>query len=122
MKGIVVTTDGKITVTKFSDFPETLSGDIEGVIGGFYEIVRPRNLKRGHTMLVNADGFYLNLEPNPLAGSVYGATIVGNVIFLKEGFLDGDIDFVPFSDEELQELEGYLIHLNQYIHYDTKTK
>ena len=60
-------------------------------------------------MMVNEDGLLLNLPLSPLGSLLYGTPqhgqpIVGNVIFLKDGYHDGEPDVVGMTEDEAQAL------------------
>ena len=61
--------------------------------------------------MVNEEGLLLNLPLNPLGSSLYGTPqhgqpIVGDVIFLNDGYHGGEPDVVGMTTEEAQSL-GY---------------
>ena len=82
---------------------------IRTAVGGGYERVHPVGLERPYCMMVNEEGLLLNLPLN-LTGSVlygtpqHGQPIVGNVIFLKDGYHGGEPDVVGMTTEEAQSL------------------
>lgn len=102
MKGIVITTDN---LMRIEDFGAPQHETIGKAVGGWIEIVRPRLLQRPYCMVVNEEGLLHNLPLNLYGSYLYdtprhGSPIVGNVVILKEGIVDGEPDFVGLSDDE----------------------
>lgn len=113
MKGVLVTTDDKVEIR---DFPEPLFKTVGEAVGGYIEIVHPRYLQalgRDFIMIVNEEGRILELELNALGSALYGTLehgqpILGNIVIMKEGFVDGEPDLVGLTDEEAQDLNDRL--------------
>ena len=104
MKGIVITTDGKVSV---QDFEKPLYKSIGAVVGGYIEIVHPRRMNRPFTMVVNEEGLYLGLPINFFGSyfyetDIHGSPIVGNIVIVKEGFTDEGPDLVGLTDEDIE--------------------
>ena len=86
-KGEDIVTDKPITLEKMQE-----------LVGGYIEQVE---LKNGHTLFVNEEGFLQGLKPNPhfTENDVYvdlthsGGYLLGNVI---EGLIRSDGEFVGF--------------------------
>lgn len=122
MSGIIkVDTSGHITV---HDFPD---GDIGGQTRALAELigcewiehVMPRRLYRlGFSndprepncisMLIDEEG---RLKPNKInvtACALYGHTIVGNVLFVRDEWTEDGTVFTGIRDEDLKTLKGML--------------
>lgn len=102
MKGVVVTTEAEVEVHEFT---APLHESVGKAVGGWIEIVHPMCLKRPYVMIVNEEGLLQDLDMNVYGSLLYGAQIhgqpiVGNVVIMKEGFVDGEPDIVGLSDDE----------------------
>ena len=78
-------------------------------VGGWYEHVHPMGLERPYSMMVNEEGLLLGLPLNRLGSELYGTPkhgqpIVGDVVFLKDGYHGGEPDTVGMTEDEAQRL------------------
>lgn len=85
-------------------------------VGGWYEHVHPMGLKRPYSMMVNEEGLLLNLPMNLLGSILYGTKfhgqpIVGNIVFVKDGYYDGEPDVVGMDAEEAQRVGDEFVKL-----------
>lgn len=112
-KGIVVTTD---CTAYIGEFPYPLHRSCEPALDGSIETVHPRGLARPYMMLVNEEGLLKGLPLNPLGSLLYGTLehgypIVGNVIFMKDGYRNGEPDIVGLDDEDIGTLLSRFVEL-----------
>lgn len=82
---------------------------IKEAVGGWYEHVHPMGLDRPYSMMVNEEGLLLGLPLNRLGSELYGTPkhgqpIVGDVVFLKDGYHGGEPDTVGMTEDEAQRL------------------
>lgn len=101
MKGIVVTT---INTMYVKDFGEPLYKTLGKEVDGRIEVVHPRRLEAPFVMIVNEEGRLEGLPLNTLGSFLYGAPIhgepiVGNIIILQEGFVNGERDIIGLDDD-----------------------
>lgn len=101
MKGIVVTTSNTMYV---KDFVEPLYKSLGKEVGGRIEVVHPRELRVPLNMIVNEEGRLEGLPQNALGSFLYGTPIhgepiVGNIIILQEGFVNGEWDIIGLDDD-----------------------
>lgn len=101
MKGIVVTTSNTMYV---KDFVEPLYKSLGKEVGGRIEVVHPRELRVPLNMIVNEEGRLEGLPQNALGSFLYGTPIhgepiVGNIIILQEGFVNGERDIIGLDDD-----------------------
>lgn len=101
MKGIVVTTSNTMYV---KDFVEPLYKSLGKEVGGYIEVVHPRELKAPLAMIVNEEGRLEGLPQNAFGSFLYGTPIhgepiVGNIIILQEGFVNGERDIIGLDDD-----------------------
>lgn len=115
MKAIKITTDNEISVVDIHE--PTLEGMQEHV-GGFIEHVRPVRLyelnvpnKNNLCMIVNEDPYNQELDANRVASELYNApstrywwNILGDVLILAEGFVNGEPDIIGLTDEQIAAL------------------
>ena len=104
MKGIVVTT---INTMYVKDFGEPLYKSLGEEVGGYIEVVHPRRLDAPFVMIVNEEGRLEGLSQNALGSFLYGTPIhgepiVGNIIILQEGFVNGERDIIGLDDDLAQ--------------------
>lgn len=105
MKGIVIKTDGDMSVKEFG---EPLYQTVGAEVGGHIEIVFPRGLLKPYLMVVNEEGLLQNLKLNGIGSVLYGTPkhgqpIVGNVVIMKGGIVNGEPDIVGLNDDEIRE-------------------
>ena len=106
MKGIVITTENEISV---QDFGEPLYQTVGAAVGGYIEIVHPRGLESPFCMIVDDEGLLKNYPLNVVGSFLYGtlshgSPIVGNIVFMKEGFRDGERDILGLDDKDIEYL------------------
>ena len=82
---------------------------IKEAVGGRYEHVHPMGLDRPYSMMVNEEGLLLGLPMNRLGSELYGTPrhgqpIVGDIVFLKDGYHGGEPDTVGMTEDEAQRL------------------
>lgn len=111
MVGLLVTTDNKMSMVEY-DAPHY--DVIQKAVGGWYEHVRPMWLEHPYCMMVNEEGLLHSLPLNRLGSELYGTPqhgqpIVGNILFLKDGYHGGEPDVVGMTEDEAQALgEGFV--------------
>jgi len=110
MKGIVITTENEISV---QDFGEPLYKTVGAAVGGGIEIVHPKLLEHPYCMIVDDEGLLKNYPLNMVGSFLYGTLehgcpIVGTIVFMKEGFYNGEPDIVGLTDEEIEYLSTKL--------------
>lgn len=106
MFGLVVTTKNEMSLVVY-DPPNY--DVIKKAVGGWYEHVHPNGLQPPYCMMVNEEGRLMNLPVNLLGSVLYGTPwhgqpIVGNIVFLKDGYHDGEPDVVGMSKEDAEML------------------
>ena len=105
MKGLVINTENKM---KVADFGEPAYETIGKAVGGWIEVVHPKGLPAPFCMVVNEEGLLLGLPLNLLGSILYGTArhgnpIVGNIVFLKEGFTTaGERDFIGLDEDNIK--------------------
>ena len=102
MVGLVVTADCDMYQL---DYDAPHYDIIRKAVGGWYEHVHPVGLERPYCMVVNEEGLLLGLPLNLIGSILYGTPqhgqpIVGNVIFLKNGYYCGEPDVVGMTADE----------------------
>ena len=106
MVGLVVTVENEMSTV---DYDAPHYDVIQKTVGGWYEHVHPVGLERPYCMMVNEEGLLQGLPVNPIGAILYGTPqhgqpIVGNIIFLKEGYHGGEPDVVGMTADEAQSL------------------
>ncbi len=107
MKGIVVTTDLEIRIEEFSD---PLYKTVGSAVGGYIEHVKPARLRHPYCMIVNEEGRLLDLPLNHIGSFFYGTDqhgepIVGNIVVMKDGYRNGELDIVGLDDSEVEQVK-----------------
>lgn len=90
---------------------------IKEAVGGWYEHVHPLGLDRPYSMMVNEEGVLLGLPMNRLGSELYGTPrhgqpIVGDVVFLKDGYDGGEPDVVGMTEDEAQHLGDKFVKMS----------
>lgn len=114
MKGVVITSDGKMYV---KDFTNPLYQSVGAVVGGWIEIVHAKGLKAPYCFVVNEEGLLKGLPVNLIGCAWYqtwkhGCPIVGNLVVLKDGIVDGEPDIVGLDAEEIREIKTMVIGIS----------
>ena len=100
---VIITPAPKVTFTVKETDSEKLLGDLQDAVDGFIEIVRPFGRSGGHlVMVVNDEGLIRDLPANPLGSLIYGDTIAGTIVIMKEGIRDGEPDLIGLTEEEAE--------------------
>lgn len=104
MKGLVITTD---SLMRTEEYTTPLHESIGKTVGGWIEVVHPKLLPAPYCMIVNEEGLLLGLPVNLLGSILYesfrhGNPIVGNIVFCKEGFVEGERDIIGLDDDDLK--------------------
>ena len=102
MKGLIITTRNTMRI---ADFDRPAYKSVGKAVDGYIEIVHPRRLEFPYCMIVNEEGLLRGLPLNPYGSYLYGIEahgnpIVGDIVILKEDFVNGEPDLVGLSDEE----------------------
>lgn len=103
MKGIVITPENLMHV---EDFSAPLYKSVGKAVGGWIEVVHPKGLPSPYCMVVNEEGLLLSLPLNLIGSILYettkhGCPIVGTIVLLKDGIIDGEPDIVGLDDEDI---------------------
>lgn len=107
MKGVVFTTNNEMYV---KDFGKPLYETVGKEVGGWIEIVRPKGLSRPFCLVCNEEGLLHGLPMNAFGSVLYGTQkhghpIVGNIVIMREGMVDGDVDFVELTDNDIRRIK-----------------
>ena len=102
---------------KDQDILDFIHGQLDG---GFMEIVRPRNLKRGYVMVIDDCGKLKGLDMNFVMSVLYDGfpfrdAICGTALIFKEDLVDGEPDLVAMDYAEAaavqSEIYKKVVHL-----------
>lgn len=110
MKGIYLSTDNELEVR---DFARPLHKTIGEAVGGYIEVVHPIGLESPFCMIVNESGLLMELPLNRTGSLLYGtqihgSPIVGNIVFMKEGYTPEGRDILGLEDTEIDQLKERL--------------
>ena len=98
---IIITPAPKVTFTVKETNAENMLRDLQDAVDGYIEIVRAFGRSDGHlVMVVNDEGLLRDLPANPIGSFIYGDTIVGPIVIMKEGIRDGEPDLIGLTVEE----------------------
>ena len=127
MKAIKITTDDVISVVTV---PEPAWKGMGELVGGHFEHVRPWGLynldtpyKKQLCMIVNEEGRLIGLDYNSLGSALYNDIptafpydpIVGDILIMAEGFVDGEPDIVGLDDEQIEIVKEALIKKFEFL-------
>lgn len=107
MRGVVFTPAQEMYV---KDFGQPLNETIGKEVGGWIEVVHPVGLKRAPSNLCfvcNEEGLRQSLPLNAFGSVLYGTPmhghpIVGTIVFMREGVVNGSPDFVELTDADIR--------------------
>ena len=90
MKAVLIKTDMSVGIAELT---EPLYQSLQAAVGGNFEIVRPRGLRRPYVMIVNEDFVNLGLPRNEIGCYLYqtlthGHPIQGDIIIMQEDETD----------------------------------
>ena len=115
-KVIALSTSGSVAILKLrQDEAGSTLGAMQRAIGGYIEVVRPKNLRSPYLIVCDEDGVIKNLEVNVVGTLLYGAPIVGDIIIMKSGVRNGEPDIVGMGDEEATDLANELISSHPWL-------
>ena len=103
MKGLLITPGNTMrTVELHSPLHES----IRAATGGWMEIVHPVHLPAPYCMIVDEEGLLKELSFNKVGSYLYGTgehgiPIVGPIVIMKHGIVNGEPDIVGLTDEEI---------------------
>lgn len=91
---------------------EDMLHSLQSAVGGYIETV-PSILQNPYIVLCNEDGYALNLPINAtgckLYGTdVYGHPVLGNIIILEQGIVNGEPDFTGPDDSRCEAMMDYI--------------
>lgn len=127
MKAIKITTDNEIKVVTV---PEPTWKGMGQLVGGHFEHVRPWGLynldtpyKKSLCMIVNEEGRLIGLEHNLVGTALYNNTptplgfepIVGDILIMTEGFVNGEPDIIGLDDEQIEIVKKALKNNFKYL-------
>lgn len=109
--GLVITPAGQMLV-KF--FKKPLYKSVGREVGGLIEHVLPKGLKSPYCMLVNEEGLLKDLPLNLIGSLLYqtpihGNVVVGNIIIMKDGIVDGEPDIIGLDDDDIIKVQQNII-------------
>ena len=100
---VIITPAPKVTFTVKETDAEKMLHDLQDAVDGYIEIVRPFGISCDHlVMVVNDEGLIRDLPANPVGSLIYGDTIAGTVVIMKEGIRDGEPDLIGLTEEEAE--------------------
>lgn len=113
MFGLIVTAKNEMSLVEY-DAPHY--DVIKTAVDGWYEHVNPIGLEEPYCMMVNEEGLLLNLPLNVTGSLLYGTEIhgqpiVGDIIFLKDGYCNGEPDVVGITEDEAQALGDKFVEM-----------
>lgn len=128
MKAIKITTNDVISVV---EVPEPTWRGMGQLVGGYFEHVRPygfMNLdvpeKEKLCMIVNEEGRLIGLDINRAGSHFYNdlpylntdwEPIVGDILIMAEGFVDGEPDIVGLDDGQIEIVKAALMEKFKFL-------
>ena len=118
MKGLVITTDNKVHV---EDYGNPLYKTVGQTVAGYIEIVHPRYLPRPYMLVINEEGKLIDLPINKTGSVLYGCDIdhgepiVGDLVIMKDGYVNGEPDIVGLDDEDIPRILSLLARVEKLV-------
>lgn len=119
MKAIKITTDEVISVVDIQE--PTLKG-MQEQVGGYIQTVRGYDLndldvpeKHNLLMIVNEEGKLGELPYNEVASDLVDDVIVGDILIMTEGFVNGEPDIIGLDDEQIEIVKKALKNNFKYL-------
>ena len=79
-------------------------------IGGLMEVFYRFQLNgNDYEVICNDEGLLMSLPENLTGSCLYGDLIVGNIVIVKVGFVDGEPDFVGMPLNELPKVKEWVL-------------
>lgn len=106
MKGIVITPAMQVTMC---DLQYPIGKTLRNIVGGYIEHVSPPFLEKPYCMIINEGGLLEGLPLNPMGSCLYGTRlhgqpIVGTIVLVKDGYVNGERDIDGLDDAEAEYL------------------
>lgn len=117
MKGIVISTDNKLSIREFE---EPMYKSIGAVVGGYIEVVHPDGLEQPLVMIVNEEGLLLDLPLNKLGCHLYRThehcqPIVGDIVIMQIVNTDDGPDIGGLEDNLSINIADQIMACADYI-------
>jgi hypothetical protein len=121
---IVLTSSGhlqirQLTVTEEEGFDFR---DLQKLVGGHFESVRPRGLNDPLIFLCNEEGMILELPINIAGTLFYGSPIVGDIAILAQGFRNDEPDYIGFDETTAKALAFEILAAHPWLQVDFDTE
>ncbi len=118
MKGVVIGQNGKVEVKNFG---EPLHETVGEAVGGYIETVHPRGLPEPYLLVCDENArFNPDRNTNWIASywygvSIHGINILGNVVVMKDGYINGEPDIVGLDDGDIKQIKGLIAHASRVL-------
>ncbi len=100
---ITIMTDNEWKVDVYS------SDNVRKNIGGLMEVFYRFQLNgNDYDVICNDSGLLMSLPENLIGSCLYGDGIVGNIVIVKVGLVDGEPDFIGMSLDEVQKVKEWV--------------
>lgn len=115
-KVILVSASNNVSVLRLHpDETGSVLRDLQAMVGGYIEIVKPADIRASYVIVCNEDGVIDRLAINKLGTMLYGAPLVGDIVIMKDGIRDGEPDIVGMSDEEATDLANRFVSICPWL-------
>ena len=110
MKAIVITPENRMRVEEYT---EPLYKTVGRTVDGWIEVVHPVQLPEPYCMIVNEEGLLRGLPDNLVGCILYGTPhhgipIVGTIVLMKEGTVDGEPDIIGLNEHDIQTISAVI--------------
>ena len=117
---IVLTASGhlqirQLTVTEEDGFD---FHDLQKIVGGYFESVKPSGLYDPLLILCNEEGVILDLPINIVGTLLYGSPIVGDIAILAQGFRNDEPDYIGFEENAAKALAFEILAMHPWLKVD----
>ena len=114
-KVIVITASDELSVREVERKPNGLmNDDLQKIVAGWIEVVHPVRLPDPYVLVCNEEGKIIGLPNNRACSLLYGCDkhgipMEGDIIVMKEGFVNGEPDIIGLTDEDIGQLTEKLM-------------
>ena len=117
-KVIVISASNYVSILELQpDENGSVLRDLQVMVGGYIEIVKPADVRAPYVIVCNEDGVIDRLAINKVGTMLYGAPLVGDIVIMKDGIRNGEPDIVGMSDDEATDLANRFVSICPWLKF-----